>query len=366
MAGSHLRHALRHPVREWPPAVRRTVLVLAGVLLVLLVIRALLPIAIQRYANRTLDETEGYAGHIGDVDLALWRGHYEIEDIEIVKDDGDVPVPLFAAPRVHLSVEWGALFRGALVGEIHLDRPQVNFVRAPGGETQTGAEADWRKTVEELFPLRIDSIEARDGSVHYRDLASEPNVDVYLDDVDLVVRNLTNSRDVSETLVATVDFSAVPMKQGRVELKASFDPFAEQPTFDVDATIRDARLAQWNDFFRAYAGFDVQSGRFAVFSELRAEQGRFDGYVKPFLRDVDVLRIEEELQEQGVLASAWEAIVGAGAELFQDQDKDRQASRIPISGAGTPQVGFWGALASTLRNAFFESLVPRLEHSVGD
>lgn len=349
---------------RWSSRLRGGLFAFALVAGALLAVRAVLPEVVKRYVNRTLDRAEGFDGRVGDVDLALWRGQYSIEDVEIVKTDGDVPVPLFAAPRVDLSVEWGALFRGALVGTVLARSPEVNFVG--GRKTQTGAGTDWRTIVEDLFPLRIDSAEVRDGSIHYRDFDSDPPVDVYLDDVHLALRNLTNSRDLSESRVAQLDFSAVPMRQGRVEIRSSFDPFADPPTFDVDATVRDGRLAELNDFFRAYAGFDVQAGRFAVFAELEAEEGRFDGYAKPFLRDVDVLRLEEELQEQGVVASAWEAVVGAFAELLEDREHERQAARIPISGRGTPELGFWSALGSALSNAFSQSLMPRLEHSVGE
>ena len=52
---------------------------------VLLLLRALLPIAIQRYVNRVLDRNEHYGGHAGDVDVALIRGAYTIESVVIRK-----------------------------------------------------------------------------------------------------------------------------------------------------------------------------------------------------------------------------------------------------------------------------------------
>ena len=123
---------------------------------------------------------------------------------------------------------------------------------------------------------------------------------------------------------------------------------------------------QFDDFFRAYGGFDVERGRLRLYGELAAEGGRFEGYLKPFFEDVDVLQLREEVPEQGWWASLWEALVGGAAEALQDQDTDRVATRIPISGrVEAPEVGFWRTLANVLRNAFYEAFVPGLEHSVG-
>lgn len=342
--------------------------VVLAVLATVLVVRALLPFAIQRYVNGVLDRHESYEGRIGDVDLALIRGAYEIEDVEILKRSGEVPVPLFAAPRVDLSVKWGALFDGALVGEVALEQPQVNVVAGPTpDQQQAGAEVDWRETVEDLFPLRIDRFAVRDGSFHFRAFHTEPPVNVYLQHVHLLAENLTNSRDISEDRVARVALQAVPMNAGRLEARVALDPFAESPDFDFDGQVTGADLTQWNDFLRAYAGLDVQRGGFSIYAELLAQEGGFEGYLKPFLRNVDVLDFEQEVDEQGLLASLWEGVAGATQELFEHQPEDRSATRIPLSGTvEDPEIGFWPTLANVVRNAFLEALVPRLEGSVGE
>src|SRR6187401_1087517 len=99
---------------------RRKLLWIAVILLVAaLIVRAMLPIWVRDYVNRKLSEMEDYRGHVADVDIHLWRGAYTIHTVEIKKVTGHVPVPFFAAPAVDLSVEWKALFNGALVGEIN-------------------------------------------------------------------------------------------------------------------------------------------------------------------------------------------------------------------------------------------------------
>jgi Domain of Unknown Function (DUF748) len=340
---------------------------LGALCLLLLGARIAAPVFVQRYVNRVLDRTHGYSGHIGDVDLSLWRGAYTIEDVAIVKTGGKVPVPFFESPQVDLSIEWRALFEGSLVGEIWMERPQLNFVAAERKKAQqTGSEADWRKTVRDLFPFKINRLTVRNGSVHFRNFESDPPVDAALQDVQLVVRNLTNSKDLREELPARAEASARFEEGGRLAARLGLDPFAAKPTFDFDGQLTAAPLAQWNDFLRAYTRADVQGGTLNVYAELSARGGQFDGYAKPFFEHVDVLDVKEELPKKGILSTLWQALVGGTAEVVEDQTKDRIATRIPIHGSSDdPQIGFWTTLGNVLRNAFIQSFVPALEHSVG-
>jgi len=330
--------------------------------------RALLPIAIRHHVNRVLARDESYVGSVGDVDVALIRGAYEIEDVRIDKRNGKVPVPFFSAEVVDLSIEWRALFDGALVGEVEFLRPKLNFVAGPSrAQSQGGGGVDWRDTVEDLFPFQINRLAVRDGQIHFRAFHTDPPVDIYLHHANAVALNLTNAQDLGESRVATLRLQAIPMNAGMLRARVALDPFADAPDFDLDAQVTGADLTQWNDFLRAYAGFDVEHGAFSIYAELLAHGNRFEGYVKPFFRNVDVLRLEKELPEQGFFASAWEAIVGATEELFQDQPNDRLATRIPVSGTvDDPRIGLWETLGNVLRNAFLEAFVPQLEGSVGE
>ena len=58
------------------------------------------------------------------------------------KETGKVPVPLFRAREVDLSIEWRALFDGSLVGEVWFDRPEAQLRVGPRTRAeQSGAEA---------------------------------------------------------------------------------------------------------------------------------------------------------------------------------------------------------------------------------
>jgi hypothetical protein len=213
---------------------KKTILIIGISLMVILVaFRIALPYIVLDYVNKTLDEIEGYQGHVADVDIALIRGAYTIKGIEIERTDGKVPVPFFSADVIDLSVEWSQLFKGSVVGEIEILRPQLNFVTGPEGQKQTEPGENWQEQVEELFPLRINRFEIIDGEIHYRDFTSDPNVDIYLNNVNAVATNLTNSEKLSETMVAKLRAEGNAMDQGHFVMNLEYDPYADDPTFNL-------------------------------------------------------------------------------------------------------------------------------------
>jgi Domain of Unknown Function (DUF748) len=335
-----------------------------GITAILVVVRALLPLALQRYVNRTLDAIPGYSGHIGDVDLNLWRGAYEIEDVALVKTTGRVPVPLFSSPKVDLSVEWGQLWKGRLVGEIDLDEPEINFVSAPTPEGQQGlVDASWIDHVKDLFPLKLNRVRVHRGTVHYRDFHSSPKVDLELNDVEGVATNLTNRPTPDVELPAAVHVTALPPGGGSFLLDGKLAPLADDPTFSIDTTVERVALPALNDFLKAYANIDAEGGTFSAYAELAAKEGSFQGYVKPLLKDIQVAKSRKD---EGLERKLWESIVQLAAKVLENPEKERVATRIPLGGRfDQPQPDLWATIGGLLRNAFIQALMPGIDGSIG-
>lgn len=331
------------------------------VIVLLIGIRIALPYIIIKYVNKTLDELPEYDGRIADVDLHIYRGAYSIEGLEIVKTGGKIPVPFFSAEKIDLSVEWKALFDGSLVAKIELLRPKINFVAGPTkAQSQKSIDNSWQDKVRELFPLRINSFKVINGEVHYRDFQNDPKVDVYLQDIMVTATNLTNSKDLSKSLVASIDASGGAMGNGRFKVDVDLDPYAKQPTFNLDMSVTNISLVKLNDFLRAYGNFDVERGTFGLYGEVVAKSGRFEGYLKPMFKELKVISWKED--HKNVLEFLWEAVVGTVAEIFENQPKDQIATRIPLSGSfKDPQPDIWATIGTLIRNAFIQALVPGIE-----
>src|SRR5687768_6397968 len=112
------------------PKRKRMMRIVLIVIAILIVIRLILPYVVLRYVNNSLASMEGYYGHVEDIDISLYRGAYKVKDIYLNKvDAGNKQVPFFSSQVIDLSVEWKALFRGSLVGEVIFFSPKLIFTQ---------------------------------------------------------------------------------------------------------------------------------------------------------------------------------------------------------------------------------------------
>src|SRR5436189_1408794 len=159
--GSRSPAVLRNVVRRW------WFWTLIIVLTAVVVVHVFLAIWVRDYVNRKLSEIPGYRAHVTAVTLHLWRGAYQIHNIDIKKTSGKVPVPFFSAPLVDLSVQWHALiFEGSAVGNIEIHRGKLNIVNGPTSETrQVEVDAPWAQKIKQLFPLKINRFAVQNGEL---------------------------------------------------------------------------------------------------------------------------------------------------------------------------------------------------------
>lgn len=340
-------------------------LILLGLIVLLGAGRLILPFAVRNYVNRTLDQNLLYAGTIGKVQVHLLRGAYSINDVKISKRIGDVPVPFFSAKRVDFAIQWHALFHRKIVGRVLLEQPEINFVDAPTEQdSQSGAGGPWLEMIRELFPFQINSAEVQDGSIHFRSYQTPKPVDVYLSHMKGGIENLSNVRNDTNPLIASVQVSATAMDQAKLDFKMTLDPFSYHPTFHMGLRLLGLDVTKINDLALAYGKFDFKRGWFDLVLEADSKEGQLTGYVKPLFRDLKVFSLSKDIKEDNVLQFFWQALVGATTTLLKNQARNQFGTLIPFSGDETTATSadILATIGNILRNAFVRAYLPRLEN----
>jgi hypothetical protein len=347
------------------PRRRHRLLWILGIIVMLLIIlRAALPSIVKDEVNKRLQALEAYDGHVVDLDLALWRGAYRVDGIEIVKTGSRQPTPFFSADHIDFSIEWRSLFRGSLVAESVFDRPVLNLVRAESEQqSQTGKEVNWADELERAFPFRFNTVKVIDGTVTFRAPGISTRDALKAKRLNGAILNMTNVVDSGRATFATFEASAVVLETGTAKLFGSANPLAETPTFDLNLTVKDVRLPEVNPWLREYIKADAEGGEFELYTELAAADGKFKGYAKPIMRDVNMYSSDEE--EDNPLRRLWEGLVDFAAEIVEDEGSDQIAARIPFSGTiEDPEAGLLETVVSVLRNAFVSAFARSLEGSI--
>jgi hypothetical protein len=344
---------------------RNKILVGLGVLVVVLVAaRLALPYAVKDYTNRKLATLESYEGHVGDIDIHLWRGAYSIDDIVIVKKGAKRPVPFFRARRTDFSVEWRSLMRGSVVATAAFDSPELNLVQAKSEkESQLGDEEDWHALVEQMFPFRFNTVQVSNGTVRFLAPGIETKDAITARKVNGHVSNLTNVIETGKETFADFRIEAQVLEGAPAYVAGSIDAFARQPTFDVNMEVKKVQLPQVNPWLREYIKADAEAGRFELYMEMAAADGKFKGYAKPILEDVDMYRSGEP--EKNPLKRVWEGFLDFAANVLENKDADQVAARIPFTGTiEDPKTNLFATIASVLRNAFVSAFARSLEGSI--
>ena len=320
-------------------------------------IRALLHFAVERRVAAALERNPRYDGSYDDVDISVLRLSYSIEELRLVKRNGRVPVPFVTAERIDYALDARALLRGRIRGAIAIARASLNLVDGPTAAVRQGpAGVDWRITLRRLFPTNVNRIEVRDGTLHFRNFHTDPEVDVYLGEVEIDVTNLA-WRSGTQTESIGLRGKGVPMKSGAIEADVTLHRGAREPSFDCTFAVHGAQLAQWNDLWRAYLGIDVERGTARVDGELHARDGALSGTVTPSLAELQVLGLTREIASQSVFTSLGEGLIDVGVVVLRDPERHAIEARIPISGTiRNPKHDDWASAQSLLREALVDWL----------
>ena len=334
-------------------------------IILIVVVRLILPYVVLHLINKNLATMKGYYGHVADVDLAIIRGAYKVDSIYLNKKDTvtNKQTPFFAASLIDLAVEWKSLFRGSIVGEVVLQEPMLRFTKDKVEPKDVAKDSsDLKELLDDFMPLQINRCEINRGRIQYIDEQSKPKVDIQMTDLHLLAQNLRNSYDSTVVLPASINATA-NIYDGILTFDAKADPLAIAPTFDMSAELKNTNLVKLNDFFQAYAKVDVNKGTFGLYTEVAAKDKKFAGYVKPIIKDLDVLGKED--RKDNVFQKLWEGLVGTVGEVFENQRKDQLATKIPFKGnLDNPKTNVWYALANILQNAFIHAIQPSIDNEI--
>ncbi|WP_438480932.1 DUF748 domain-containing protein [Oleiharenicola lentus] len=346
----------------------RTAFIILGVIVVLLiVVRLVLPGFIKSSINKRLNEIPDYSGQVADVDLSLYRGAYSLHGVEIVKRNGQVREPFFKAEAIDFSLAWRELFRGKVVSDIYLEKPELNFVQgASDASSQVATDKRWQDVINDIFPIDITFLQIRDGLLRYVNNSTTPRVDVYVANMQATATGLRNRTDEENKVEfpARINLHGETIGGGRLNVTTELEPLATQPHFLLKVELENVSMPSLNEFLRAYANVDVSAGTFKGYVEVLARDGGFNGYFKPFFENMDFKALPGEDPSLG--KQIWEGVVRFVAFVFKNHEKDQLATRVPFSGEfGDAKVGVWQTIMNTLRHAFVRPWPEKLESRQG-
>lgn len=341
----------------------KTLSSLLSVIVILLIARLALPTILHNYAEYRLNQIPDYQARIGHINVQLWRGSYAIHNIRLNKLNKNIPVPFFSANTVSLQLQWSALLHGKLAGQITIEHPSLNFVTDPQGKNeQLTIDQQWQEAVKALSPVNFNRIIINHGQIHYRSFTGDPPFNIYLNNVNVLMDNLQAVQKTAEKLSAGIKATGYGMDGSLVQLNVKLDPLAAQPTFKLNASIENMTIPAANDFLHHYTKLDIKQGYFSLYVEAAAAKGKITGYVKPMIKDLQVI---DPKAKTNPLKTIYKGAVQVVANILENPEQHTVATKIPLKGKiDNPDTNIWSTIGNLLRHAFIQALLPQVDHTV--
>ena len=298
-------------------------------LIILIIFRLALPTIVKNYVNKVLSDIPDYSGKVDAIDIGLLRGAYVIHGLKLNKVDADSEVPFINLPETDISIQWNALFKGGIVGEIILKNPELTYTAEDqSDEDQSTAESeDWTKALTDLVPININRFEIINGKLAFVELTAEPSINLDMSNLNLVATNLRNVVTEERELPSTLNATAISVGNGTVKLDGRMNLVKDIPDMDMAFSLEKADIRALNDFTNHYVSIDFAEGEFNLYSEMAIADGFLTGYVKPLLKDTQLIS-----KTDGTLRKIWEGFVGFFKTVLKNQKTDTFATKIPIEG----------------------------------
>jgi hypothetical protein len=196
------------------------------------------------------------------------------------------------------------------------------------------------------------------SDIGFIDKAASPDYRVFLSDLNLDLSNFsTRPEDGMGHMKLTGNF----MGSGPTVVTGAFRPEKPNPDFTVQARIVKTQVTALNKLLEAYGHIDAKQGTFAFFSDMTIKNNRIEGYVKPFLKDVEIYDPEHDADKQTV-KKLYEAVTNGVLDLFTSPPTGEVATETDVSGpVEHPHSSTWQILGKLVQNAFFKAILPGFE-----
>lgn len=258
-------------------------------------------------------------------------------------------------------VEYAPKVQDVRVESVTIDGLRVDYVHSARTDAKEQQRLDQAGEMardvanEAAIKVQVDDVHLSNAALAF--VEEDRGYRVSLDDADLRVRGVSSRTTQTP---ASLMLKGRFMGAGTAVVSSQFQPVDKKPEFSLTVQIENTPLPVMNDLFRAYGNFDVVAGTFSFYSELKARDGRIDGYVKPLFSDMEVYARRQDA-DKPILNQVYEGLVGGVAGLLRNP-RSGVATSADVSGRiDDPNVSALQVVLRMIQNAFFSSILPGFE-----
>lgn len=343
---------------------RKKIFIPLSILVFLIALRMIAPTAIRMGLNSYLgdeDFSPSLKAHVGDVDLAVLRGVYTLENItaEIKKKNKQFVHVDSATARL----AWRDLFKGDLVTDVGVDGLDFNYtdglIPALKEHMKKMEEEKKNEDKDKTSPIRVARFDLKNSIIRtdmFPALTKEQGI--VMTNIEARATNLTPTEDLPRT---PFTMQGLLLKSGMVKTEGEADLTGDKPMWTVDSEIKNFDLTSLNRFLKKNVPLTFTKGKLDLYAEAKSEGGPIKGYIKPFVKNLDVIKTEEDFK--GTRHWLAEIITALGNVVMKSDQT--MATKVPFTFDETLKPDTDKTITKAVEHGFIQELNRGIENSIG-
>ncbi len=331
-----------------------------GIFLVLIALRVALEPTLLGYINKELEDfSPTITGKAKGVDIKILRGVFEIDHLTLrLKISGK---EFLKVQDADVSLAWREISKGNLMADVRVKGVVITVDKELPDAIKKSIPPEKRKGPKKGPPLRISRMDWKDVTVILpTDKAFTNDGPFRLSEIEGRITNLFGDTETPRSF-----FHVNGVGSGSAEFKAigSANLQADPVEWDVDAQMLGFTLPSMNRFFLKKVPLSFTKGKFDLYAEVKSEEGKIRGYVKPFIEDLDFIRTQENFK--GPKHWLIEVAGALGNWVLEAKRDGIVATKVPFTYDGKKfHVDAGAAMENVIEHGFDQELSPGIDENM--
>lgn len=325
----------------------------------LLVVRAVMVPVVHKQLNKflaTFSPTLYF--HMADLDISILRGAYSFDGItgKVKGQKND----FLKIERVDVSIAWREIFKGQIVTDIEVTAPDFSYTKElkEAIASSPKKESQAKDAKDTLFPVKIERVDVKQGALTMDDYPNiEPDKKFQVSNIEGRITNLTADKKFP---LSFFNLRATVLGNSVVKTAGHLNTLSKPMQWDVDGELQGFDLTVANKLLKSKLPLTFTKGKLDVYAEAKSQNGEIEGYVKPFMKNLDIMKASENFK--GPKHWFIEVATALGNLILRESKTKSVATKIPFS---MDKSGFHidsgEALSKAIEHGFQQQLSPGVE-----
>lgn len=296
--------------------------------------------------------------HIDDLGIHIIRGAYSFNGIT-----GNIKgqkTNFIKIEKVDVSIAWREIFKGKVVTDIEVTGADFSYTKElkEAFAKMPQKENDAKAAKDKLFPVKIESVDINQGAVTMDDYPGlEEGKKLFVNNIEGRITNLTPEKKFP---LSFFNIKGTLLGNSVIKSTGHLNTLSKPMQWDVDGELRDFDMTSANQFLKRKVPLTFTKGKLDLYAEAQSKGGEVEGYVKPFMKNIDVMMSKENFK--GPKHWFVEILTAVGNLILRASDTKSVATRIPFNmDKSGVHVDSGEALSKAIQHGFEQQLSPGVE-----